>query len=264
MAPSGPNPRRGDDTNNSQVNIEPFPSIQVSSDGPTSTTTTTTVGPTITTTTTYPSRGGRPYTVTSSSPSSYVPSPTPASPVIVSQTITPVPSNSNLAGPAAAASIAPQLVSRPTVNRIRPIGIRRLPSSNSVRLPTDGSNGDVSESTTQTSRRGRSSSAPQHYLGGASGTTNNLTRQTTRNSTLAPVVEHPSAGDTTADRDTLNVPDSTPSRRRSVSNAARSVMSRFSDHSRERDEPEYDDQVVDLLDVLGKSLVLVSHVPVSD
>ncbi|KIV92745.1 hypothetical protein PV10_04016 [Exophiala mesophila] len=251
MAPSEPNPRRGDDTNNSQVNTEPFPSIQVTSDnGTTSTTTTTTVGPTITTTTTYPSRGGRPYTVTSSSPSSYVPSPTPASPVIVSQTITPVPSNSNLAGPAAAASTAPPLVSRPTVNRIRPIGIRRLPSSNLVRVPTNGSNGDVSESTTQTSRRGRSSSAPQHYLGGASGTTNNLTRQTTRNSTLAPVVEHLSTGDATPDRDTLNVPDSTPSRRRSVSNAARSVMSRFSDRSRERDEPEYDDQVVDLLDVL--------------
>jgi hypothetical protein len=41
------------------------------------------------------------------------------------------------------------------------------------------------------------------------------------------------------------------SRRRSVSNAARSVLSRFSETSREREEPEYESEVVDLLDVLG-------------
>lgn len=45
------------------------------------------------------------------------------------------------------------------------------------------------------------------------------------------------------------------SRRRSVSNAARSIMSRFSDTSRERQEPEYESEVVDLLDVIGKSQV---------
>lgn len=261
MAPPEQTPRRGnnntsDNNNNSQVDTEPFPSIQVSSDDGATTTTTTTVGPTITTTTTYPSRGGRPYTITSSSPSSLAPSPTPASPTIVGPNITPVPSDSNLAE--TATSPAPALYSRPTVNRIRPIGIRRLPSSNLPRLATDGSNGDVSESAGQSSGRGRSSSAPQHYLAGASGTANNLTKQTTRNSTLAPVVEHPTADDPTADRDTLTVPTNKPSRRRSVSNAARSVMSRFSDHSRERDEPEYDDQVVDLLDVIGKSLPFFS------
>ncbi|EXJ60881.1 hypothetical protein A1O7_05034 [Cladophialophora yegresii CBS 114405] len=39
-------------------------------------------------------------------------------------------------------------------------------------------------------------------------------------------------------------------RRRSVSNTARSIMSRFSDTSRERQGPEYETEVVDLLDVL--------------
>jgi hypothetical protein len=47
-----------------------------------------------------------------------------------------------------------------------------------------------------------------------------------------------------------NITGSGVGRRRSVSNAARSIMSRFSENSRERQEPEYESEVVDLLDVL--------------
>jgi hypothetical protein len=70
------------------------------------------------------------------------------------------------------------------------------------------------------------------------------------------------ASNAVVDRETMNetIGAGTPSRRRSVGNAARSVMSRFSDHSRERvpqdQEGEYDMDVVDLLDVLGKWLDL--------
>lgn len=49
----------------------------------------------------------------------------------------------------------------------------------------------------------------------------------------------------------MNEMTGVPGRRRSVSNAARSVISRLSDHSRETQEPEYNSEVVDLLDVLG-------------
>jgi hypothetical protein len=46
------------------------------------------------------------------------------------------------------------------------------------------------------------------------------------------------------------------SRRRSVSNTARSLMSRFSETSRDPQGPEYESDVVDLLDVLGKSTTI--------
>ena len=71
---------------------------------------------------------------------------------------------------------------------------------------------------------------------------------------LAPVDEHAVQGDEPADRENMNAAGTgSVGRRRSISNTARSVISKFSDHSRERQEPEYNDDVVDLLDVLGKS-----------
>ena len=61
----------------------------------------------------------------------------------------------------------------------------------------------------------------------------------------------PSAGDDTVNREQMNENvTGGAGRRRSVGNAARSMMSRFSDTSRERQDPEYESEVVDLLDVL--------------
>lgn len=71
---------------------------------------------------------------------------------------------------------------------------------------------------------------------------------------LASVAEDPTqaAAGSTVDRETMNEAGAGGvGRRRSVSNAARSVFSKFSDQSRERQEPEYESEVVDLLDVLG-------------
>lgn len=131
----------------------------------------------------------------------------------------------------------------------RPIGIRRLPSSNLRQGYDADANGGVSRSG---SARGRSTSAPQH-LSPNDPNTSNLTRQNTRQS-LLPTVTEDVASHPATDRETMNETGGrVPSRRQSIGNTARSVLSRFSDHSREREESEYDTQVVDLLDVLGRS-----------
>ena len=243
MASSRPRSRRRSAASNS--NTEPFPSIPDSPAGPssnsngTTTTTTTTVhGPTITTTI----HRNRPYTITSSAP----PSQTPTS--IVSAPDNPVTTTS--AGPTTTRGnfLAP---AHHVVNT-RPISIRRLPSSNLRAGYEDNASQPPSRSA---SGRGRSTSAPQHLTVPGTG---NLTRQSTRQSMLPTVAENPqTAGNRGVDRDTMNenVAGGV-GRRRSVSNAARSIISRFSDTSRERQGqgPDYESEVVDLLDVLGKWL----------
>lgn len=238
-------------TPNNGGDTEPFPAMPDSpTPGPSTyqqptTTTTTTVGPTITTTTTYSSRN-RPYTMTSSQPATNAPSSSTSLPVTVVST-----PNS----PAGASTVRTSVVSPPQTNRLRPIGIRRLPSSNlragyeAGSSATDLSGGVGRSSST----RGRSTSAPQNTSSlTVPGQGSNLTRQSTRQSLLAPVAEHPSSADAPADRENMGEAGTgSVSRRRSVSNAARSVLSKFSDHSRERQEPEYETEVVDLLDVLG-------------
>lgn len=252
MASPGRNSRLSTPDNGGD--IEPFPAMPDSSPaGPSSyhqptTTTTTTVGPTITTTTTYSSRN-RPYTITSAQPTTNVPLST-----STSSLPTTVVSTTN---PAAGSAITRTSTITPSqANRQRPIGIRRLPSSNLRSGYEAGSsatdlNGAVNRSS---SGRGRSTSAPQN-TGNLTvpGQNNNLTRQSTRQSLLASVAEHPGSGDSTADRGAMGDAGAGGiGRRRSVSNAARSVFSRFSDNSRERQEPEYETEVVDLLDVLGR------------
>ena len=140
-------------------------------------------------------------------------------------------------------------------SRVRPIGIKRLPSSN-LRQTYEGdgpAGGNVSRSS---SGRGRSTSAPQHQNSLTVPGPSQLTRQSTRNSLLPTVVETPSHNQTAnqaVDRETMNeTTTGGVGRRRSVSNAARSVLNRFSDHSLERQGPEYESEVYDVLDVLGR------------
>ncbi|KAK4939753.1 hypothetical protein LTR10_020037 [Elasticomyces elasticus] len=225
---------------NTSTDTEPFPSMPDSSyAGPSSynnnTTTTTTTGPTTTVTTTVGSRG-RPYTVTSSQPGN-------AAPTTVTS------SGGSSRGPSTRTTIT-----NPThVSRLRPIGIRRLPSNTQIRDDGSATNGGASAIPSRSSSlRGRSTSAPQH-LTVPTPAQNNLTRQTTRQSLLPTVTEgQVPAG--AVDREAMNETTDVPRRRRSVSNAARSVLSTFSNSSREREprepNPEYDSDVLDLLDVL--------------
>jgi len=253
MASSNRSSRLGTPDNGGET--EPFPSMPTtatagpSSSGPNITTTTTTTGPTITTTTKY--SHGRPYTVTSSQPATNA-----STPSITTTTPTTVITSPN----ATAGSSTTRITNLPPqqINRIRPIGIRRLPSSNlRAGYEAGASATDVGSSVNRSaSGRGRSTSAPQHASNlTVPGQANTLTRQSTRQSLLAPVAEHPGApspADAIVDRETMNESGAAGvGRRRSVSNAARSVLSRFSDHSREHQEPEYESEVVDLLDVLG-------------
>ncbi|OCT45737.1 integral membrane protein [Cladophialophora carrionii] len=240
MAASQPGSRRISAVSNS--NTEPFPSMPESPAGPssnndntTTTTTTTTVhGPTITTTI----HRGRPYTITSTQPTNQ----TPAS--IVS-----APDNSVTTTSAGPATTRTTLLTPSQANRTRPISIRRLPSTN-LRAGCE-ENGSSLPPSRSASGRGRSTSAPQPPHLTVPGS-NNLTRQSTRQSMLPTVAENPqAAGDAIVDRETMNENvTGGVSRRRSVSNTARSIMSRFSDTSRERQGPEYESEVVDLLDVL--------------
>ncbi|EXJ91606.1 hypothetical protein A1O3_00154 [Capronia epimyces CBS 606.96] len=237
MASSRPDGRR-DNGGSRSSDTEPFPAMpDYSAAGPSTNTFTTTT----TTTTTVPSRG-TPYTITSTQPWAQAHNqPSNQVPVTV---VTP-PDQTTYA------PTTRTTVSIPQVPRNRPIGIRRLPSATFSRARdgdvTPGTvSGDVSRSS---SLRGRSSSAPQHANLDIAGPSGGSTRQTPRNSLLPTVTESSAGG-----RDTLGEPSpSGTSRRRSVGNAARSVLSRFSDHSRERAEyqgEEYGSDVVDLLDVL--------------
>ncbi|EXJ93605.1 hypothetical protein A1O1_01997 [Capronia coronata CBS 617.96] len=201
---------------------------------------TNTFSTTTTTTTTVPSRG-RPYTFTSTqSPTQRYSSPPNQAPVTV---VTPPDGSANV--PATRNSVA-----FPTqVNRLRPISIRRLNSSNFNR-PQDGDSapGTASSNVSRSSSlRGRSSSAPQHATLDVDGSGNALKTQTSRQSLLPTVAEGAPVDRDTVNEETFGGPSS---RRRS---AARSVLSRLSDHSQERQRrqgPEYESEVVDLLDVL--------------
>ena len=244
MASSRPDARRTTAANNRDT--EPFPSMPDSPAGPsfsdnntnTTTTTTTVHGPTITTTISR----GRPYTITSGQPvhQSQLRPQTPSSVVSApghSTTTSAVPTTTRtfLAAPSGSQ---------------RPISIRRLPSSN---LRAGYEDDAPSRSA---SGRGRSTSAPQQPQHLNVPGSNNLARQSTRQSMLSTVAENPQAGgsgDAVVDRDTMNENvTGAVGRTRSVSNAARSMISRFSDSSRDRQGPEYESEVVDLLDVLGR------------
>lgn len=199
---------------------------------------------TTTTTTTVHSRG-RPYTFTSTQPSTQIYN-QPSSPVPV--TIVSPPESSNEPSSRTTVTLPPQ------VNRLRPIGIKRLPSSNFNR-PRDGdaSPGSASVNVSRSSSlRGRSSSAPQqHATLDVPATSGNIKKQTSRQSLLPTVTEGTPSGQNPGDEPST----SGNTGRRSVGNAARSIFSRRSDHSQERQGPqgsEYESDVVDLLDVLGR------------
>jgi len=244
MASSRPNSRRYGA--NSSADTEPFPSMPESSTGEPSSYSSPTTTTTTTTTTTYTSRG-RPYTITTTQPATQAP-----------VTVTSSSAGAPFPGPSTRTTVTtpPQrtvVSTSPQINR-RPIGIRRLPSTN-LRQDLGEANGGASGNVSRASSgRGRSSSAPQHLQVNVQGPS--LTRQSTRQS-LLPTVEEHSTVNATTDRDSMNAVAGTPHRRRSVSNAARSVISRFSDHSRERQETEYDSDVVDLLDVLGTLFLML-------
>jgi hypothetical protein len=146
------------------------------------------------------------------------------------------------------------------VIRRRPIGIRRLPSAQNTRMSVADSADGVGRS--NSGRRPRSTSAPMEPHHG-------LSRQNTRQSALPPLQEE-------APRN-LNVPGQVPEdsappiststiagvgRRRSISNAARSIRSRLSgDNESARVHDDYEDEVVDLLDVIGMSTKLFGLQP---
>lgn len=140
--------------------------------------------------------------------------------------------------------------------RQKPIGIRRLPSSQNNRLSTFSADSDDGSS----SGRRRSLSAPQdpHFGGGGGGSTR-LARQTSRQSALPPLQE---GSFLQVPGQSANEPAAAPAststvagvgRRRSISNAARSIISKRSadNESARQQHDDYEDEVVDLLDVIG-------------
>lgn len=173
-------------------------------------------------------------------------------------TTTSVPSPPSQASRAPAV-VVPQQSDRPTtvqttvaaptqVARQRPIGIKRLSSTTSSRQPVieDGVNSGAGNS-----GRNRSSSAPQRYL-------------TVPGSTPAPpagglptLEEHP-----TTDPEAIQPTSSHIGRRRSVSNAARSILSKFSNDGSLDQQEEYGNNVVDFLDVIGMCFIspVKSHI----
>ncbi|OAG45336.1 hypothetical protein AYO21_00684 [Fonsecaea monophora] len=241
MSSSQPGSRRISSVSNS--NTEPFPSIPEPPAGPSSTNNTTTTSTTTTTTTVHIPHRGRPYTITSTQPPHQTPT------VVASTPDNTVITNATVTNP----TVTRTIYTPPQINRLRPVGIRRLPSSNLRQAAQDGDSTSSRPPSRSESGRRRSNSAPQRTNLGVSGS-GTLTRQSTRQSLLPTLAETPSApdqGDGAVDRDAMheNV-TGVPGRRRSIGNAARSIISRMSDTSRERPGPEYENEVVDLLDVL--------------
>ena len=222
---------------------EPFPSVTPGSapnsqDGSyfqgSSTTTTTQIGgngaPTTTTTSRGPPGSGTPgITITSDDPNDV--------PFTRTQTTLP---------------------SQPAQLRQRPIGIRRLTSSNrlSAGEPDLGRSG---------SGRNRAATAPSEpHLNpnsGADRLSKRLTRGNTRQSdlpTLTEGVAQPQRGSVAPDQDEGHLQVQTTSgvgRRRSVSDAARSIVSKFSDHTDDEYNPHaYEADIVDYLDVIGMAV----------
>ena len=232
---------------------EPFPTSSVtpgtvpnSQDGSyfqaSSTTTTTQIGgngaPTTTTTSRGPPGSGTPgITITSDNPND----------IPFTRTQVTVPSQS-------------------TRVRQRPIGIRRLPSANRL-------SAGESELGRSGSGRSRSSSAPlEPHLNPNSGAdrgSKRLTRGNTRQSDLPTVTEgvaqsQRASGVSDQGGEYLGVPadgglqvqtTSGVVRRRSVSDAARSIVSKFSDKGdNEYDPHAYEADIVDYLDVIGTAV----------
>lgn len=95
-----------------------------------------------------------------------------------------------------------------------------------------------------------------------------MTRQSTREPALATLREEGTQPQPSQQQSTLQVPGQDPSqggqqtatgvgRRRSVSNAARSIISRFSNEQNENPPHEYENEIVDYLDVIGKAFSLI-------
>lgn len=248
-----PSSRRS--TNSHDDAAEPFPAFPASSSAQeetttsvtTSTTTHTVIGgdgdPVIRTTTTpaYPTGQAPPMVYTTDDPNT--------APVPFTRTTVTVPDRA--AGPA------------PTpVLRRRPIGIRRLPSNQNNRLSVASSDSGDGPSRSASGRR-RSASAPQDpHLGAGAGAGGSarLTRQFTGQSALPPLQEESSQhlrppGQTVAESSAAPVTVTSTTgvgRRRSISNAARSIRSKLSaDNESTRMQQDYEDEVVDFLDIVG-------------
>ncbi|KPI41224.1 uncharacterized protein AB675_7959 [Cyphellophora attinorum] len=202
----------------------------------TSTTTQTVIGgdgaPDIRTTTSaaHPSGRGPAITHTTDDPNT--------APVPYTQTTVGAPPTQRLAPPQYA------------VPRQRPISIRRLPSATNTRALASGTD-DGTPSRSNSARR-RAASAPQEPGQASSGgrLTRSSTRDNNRQSGLAPIEEGQQA------QSGLAVPPPTAGstsgigRRRSLSNAARSFVSKLSTEESEHNPEDYEDEVVDLLDVI--------------
>lgn len=239
-------------TNSHDEAAESFPAFPASSSGhdetttsvTTSTTTHTVIGgdgdPVIRTTTTpaYPTGQAPPAIYTTDDPNN--------APVPFTRTTVTVPDQ--------AAAVPTPLLRR------RPIGIRRLPSSQNNRLSAASADSQDGPSRSGSGRR-RSASAPQDpHFGGSGGGSTRLTRQSTRQSALPPLQEESSQhlrppgqpeGDATAAPVTVTSTTGV-GRRRSISNAARSIRSKWSaDNESTRLQNDYEDEVVDFLDIVG-------------
>lgn len=230
--------RRPNDTNS-----EPFPAFggqdETTTSVTTSTTTQTVIGgdgnPVIRTSTTpaHPTGQAAPITFTTDDPNN-----------------APVPfTRTTVVTPAQSTGI-PQV----PVPRRRPVGIRRLPSAQNTRSLAARDDDGVGRSN---SGRKRAASAPQepHLAMGAG--SQRISRQNTRQG-LPPLQEESSqprvpTTATAGDQVPPSAADHSTGvgRRRSISNAARSIRSRLSaDDSVQQQGEDYGDEVVDLLDVI--------------
>ena len=234
---------------------EPFPNFPGAQHaGPSSHQDPQTTSHTVTTTTTYNGRGNPVTTTHTQRPIQDGTTSTPAVVTTGPDEEAPVPFSRT------AVSIPPSPIRR------RPIGIQRLPSASSNR-PSAGESDDGSLGRSGSGRR-RSNSAPQSNPLSTGGGSTRLARQSTHEPELATIREgapQPAQGQ---QNQGLQVPGQDNAlnrthtatgvgRRRSVSNAARSMMSRRSDHEYENPPHEYENDVVDYLDVIGRLALYV-------
>ena len=224
---------------------EPFPTFPgAQRSGPSSHQDTQSTSHTVTTTTTYDGRSNPVTTTHTQHPIQDGTTNTPAVITTGPGEEAPVPFSHT------AVSIPPSPIRR------RPIGIQRLPSASSNRLSAgESDDGSLGRSG---SGRGRSNSAPQSNPLSTGGGSTRLARQSTHEPELATIREGAPPPAQGQQSQTLQVPGQDNQtatglgRRRSVSNAARSVMNRFSDHEYENPPHEYENDVVDYLDVVGR------------
>jgi len=141
------------------------------------------------------------------------------------------------------------------VNR-RPLNVRRTPSAISIVRPQNRD--DRVDSSSGSTERLHSNSAPPRSGLTVPGPSAQLSRQQTRNSTLEPVQEDARKSSNTTENTAEGPPlarsGTLTKRLRRASDASRSVISNISSEGpQERAAPthEYETEVVDLLDVLG-------------